>query len=79
MRKVLKVVTSTWGDTEPVITSTWEGNHSEASLHYFGCALDFRKPPPPITEKIVRLRNLLGSDFDVVEELDHIHVEWDKK
>jgi hypothetical protein len=57
------------------ITSVREGTHSAGSLHYDGCAIDFRGQGVPVVE----LRRLLGSAFDVVEEPDHIHVEYDPK
>jgi len=64
-------------DREIVITSTYEGNHSAGSLHYSNDAFDIRYPDPT-NEKIVSLIVVnLGTDFDVVREKNHIHVEWD--
>ncbi|RLC84240.1 MAG: hypothetical protein DRI93_03245 [Aquificota bacterium] len=65
---------------EAVITSTYEGNHSPSSLHYANLAVDIRLPkklsPAEITQE---LRDALGSDYDVVLERDHIHIEYDPK
>jgi hypothetical protein len=63
---------------EAVITSTYEGTHSPASLHYVNRALDYRKIGP--VEIIAnRIREKLGSAFDVVVESNHVHVEHDPK
>jgi hypothetical protein len=76
MRKVLKCVAIAWGDEEPVITSALEGTHSPGSYHYFGCGLDFRKPKDAVI-KVGVLKDLLGSNYDVVIEKNHVHVEHD--
>lgn len=64
------------------ITSGVDGKHGENSLHYAGRALDFRTRTVPIgtRPKLAKeLRARLGANFDVVEESDHLHVEWDPK
>lgn len=61
-----------------VVTSIRDGNHSPGSLHYNGNAFDIRYSTAPIF-KISELRRLLGSDFDVIPEKNHIHVEFDPK
>ena len=66
------------GGEEVVITSTFEGDHKAGSLHYSNDAFDIRMPKKP-GEVAQELRRRLGKDFDVVLELDHIHVEYDKK
>ena len=76
MQKVLKEVPLIWGDEEPIITSTWEGTHGRGSWHAFGRALDFR---PPKKNVVMKLREKLGKDYDVVDEGNHIHIEFDPK
>lgn len=63
-----------------VITSLNDGQHMTTSFHYRGLAADLRIwNLPPIDPKDVRLRiaEILGKDYDVVLEKDHIHVEYD--
>ncbi len=64
-----------------VITSLLEGTHGAKSLHYRGLAMDFRtREIPAITKKRDcrdRCALALGSEFDVVLEKDHMHVEFD--
>jgi len=64
---------------ELVITSGSEGSHSQYSAHYRGDALDFRtryfndvetaKAAKELTER-------LGTDFFVLVEKTHIHLQW---
>lgn len=67
---------------EMVVTSLNDGKHSQASLHYAGCAADLRiwdvTDVKGLAEKI---RVNLGEnvDFDVVVEKDHIHLEFQPK
>lgn len=61
------------------ITSVVDGQHMRASLHYVGAAIDFGLPESRELNVRQRLASALGSDFDVVEEHDHIHVEWQPK
>lgn len=65
-----------------VITSANDAVHSNTSLHYNGCALDFRiKHIELMTAKeIVRKANdALGQDFDIILESNHIHAEYQPK
>jgi len=64
---------------ELIITSTYEGNHSPGSLHYANQAYDFRSIDIIDEEAFDEIVDLLGHDYDVVWELDHIHVEYDPK
>ena len=65
-----------------VITSASDGTHGPNSLHYQGLALDIRTRHviPAMLLLIVRdAKNELGDQFDVVQEDDHLHVEFDPK
>ena len=62
---------------EAVVTSTYEGDHQANSLHYANEAIDFRLPDRDHSEVVVKLRQYLGKNFDVVTEVSHIHVEYD--
>jgi len=66
-------------DNELTVTSTYEGNHGEGSLHYCNDAYDIKKPTewaPGLKEE---LQIKLGKSFDVVLESDHLHIEYDPK
>jgi len=57
------------------ITSLREGNHSPGSFHYIGLAFDIR----PGKSSLSMIRAALGHDWDVVDEVNHIHCEYDPK
>jgi hypothetical protein len=58
-----------------VITSACDSVHGKHSHHYKGHAVDFRMPiVPSIVEKIAEA---LGPQFQVINETNHIHVEFD--
>jgi len=63
---------------ELTITSTYEGSHSESSLHYANLAVDIRGYKNNVDVRR-ELRDKLGMDYDVVLESDHIHIEYDPK
>lgn len=73
-------------DCDLTITSGCEGVHSgsatRSSLHYTGKALDFRTSNVPMGFMgfiVEEAKAALGPQFDVVEEPDHLHVEFDPK
>jgi len=81
IRKKLNEIASTvWNieKKELVITSTYEGSHSEGSLHYANLAVDIQRAA---NGHILwqELRDELGLDYDVVLESTHIHIEYDPK
>ena len=72
----------TKGGVELVITSVVDGSHSMGSLHYAGAAVDLRIRHLPLggAERIYGdLISALGSDYDVVLEKSHIHLEFQPK
>jgi hypothetical protein len=68
-----------------VITAGTDGKHGVGSLHYIGSAVDIRLPSrftSTIESDGAMRRDLelaLGEEWDVVLEVDHLHVEWDPK
>ena len=65
-----------------VITSVTDGKHGRGSKHYSGYGIDIRtRNMKPLRQKACtqELKANLGSDFDVVLEKDHIHLEYDPK
>lgn len=69
---------------ELVITSGRDGRHKPGSLHYSGNGLDFRTLGAGMDKATARalaarLKTALGEQWDVIDEGDHIHVEFDPK
>jgi len=64
-----------------VITAGTDSHeHEPDSLHNDGLAIDIRTrdmPAARIKEFAQELRECLGSEYDVVIEIDHIHIEFD--
>ncbi len=60
-----------------LITSVVDGLHMINSLHYSGCGTDFILDLVEDREAwLVELKKRLGRDFDVIDEGDHVHVEY---
>ena len=80
-RRSLTIVAILFRDEgrELIITSTYDGNHTPGSLHYANQAYDVRLPPGLKHLFVDKIRDALGSDFDVIQENDHIHIEYDPK
>lgn len=64
---------------EPVITSTYEGDHSCGSLHYTNDAIDVRNPKTNANIIFIELKKVLGTDFDILQLSNHVHIEYDPK
>jgi hypothetical protein len=73
---------------EVTVTSCNDGHHMPGSLHYENRAVDLRTGMnwvPPLLSRaqvqqiIYDMKTVLGKDFDVVLEVDHIHGEYDPK
>ena len=77
LKKIAQTVSACDGQ-ELVITSTYEGNHSESSLHYVNLAIDIRRDQA-MSYSFKELKRTLGADYDVVQEANHIHIEYDPK
>jgi hypothetical protein len=62
------------------LTEVTGARHKPKSLHYQGQAVDIGLPPDGQRPAVLAvLRDALGGEFDVVEELDHWHIEWQPK
>lgn len=94
MRPVLIAADAVWKHhgQELVVTAGLDGEHSAGSLHYYGRAVDFRTNyfDPNVVPQVVddlreELKRVLAwskqphTDYDVVLEKTHIHVEYDPK
>lgn len=67
---------------ELFITSAADGVHMPGSRHYTGEAIDLRIRSVDADKRVVlraALQSVLGSLFDVVLEVDHIHIEFDPR
>lgn len=67
---------------ELVVTSVTDGIHSPSSLHYVGYAVDLRTHNVHADKIPViwnRIRQRLTSEYDVVLEDTHIHIEYQPK
>ena len=64
---------------ELIISSTYEGTHGAGSLHYANDAIDVRNPKIKIRNFTQGIKDRLGDDYDVVDEHNHIHIEYDQE
>jgi RHS repeat-associated protein len=67
---------------DAVVTYAANGRHTPRSLHPSGNAIDLRTrdlTQEQIQQAAKDLQTVLGDDYDVVIESDHIHVEYDPK
>ena len=68
------------GSKDMVITSANDSKHSSGSKHYRGDAVDLRVWNLDNIDKTVDdIRQAIGMDFDVINEDDHIHLEYHPK
>ena len=64
------------------ITACVDGKHIAGSLHYSGAAIDVRTrdlAADEVQKIIAKMKECLGGDFDVLLEVDHIHIEFQPK
>jgi len=65
---------------ELVITENWGGTHMVGSKHDDWLAIDLRIWDLHHKDSCVqKMQTALGSEYDVVLESDHIHLEFDPK
>ncbi len=90
---IVQVALATAPDTEDGVlwlTSANDSQHMKDSLHYHNRAFDFRVKnlvgytgnalkDAKVYDWRARIRATLGSNYDVVIEGDHLHVEYDTK
>jgi hypothetical protein len=63
-----------------MVTAVTDSKHMPGSLHYVGLAVDLGMPSANVKNVLLQsLREALADDFDVVEEGDHIHIEFQPK
>lgn len=63
-----------------VVTAVTDGVHKPGSLHYRGYAADLRTRDVPswqLPHLLDAIQRELGLAWDVVQEKDHLHVEYD--
>jgi len=77
INQIAAILYATEGE-ELIVTSTYEGTHSEGSLHYANLAIDIRKKRKS-NLAFSEIQRQLGKDYDVVLKTDHIHIEYDPK
>lgn len=76
----VRALTNGGGFGPLVVTSLRDGVHLPNSLHYKGLAADLRTrhlTPERRAQWAAAIRVALGDDFDVLDEGDHIHLEFD--
>jgi hypothetical protein len=64
------------------VTACIDGEHMAGSLHYAGAAIDVGTrdlAPADVQKVIARIKECLGADFDVLLEVDHMHIEFQPK
>ena len=67
---------SKFRDVDIFVTSCRDGMHGLGTLHHQGDAIDIR----PLSGYIVGdVEMCIGQGFDVVDERNHWHIEWDPK
>jgi len=78
-RRSLTIIDEAWKfhNEELTISSTYEGNHSAGSLHYANQAYDSRWPTGDHDYWVILAKKYLHANFDVVAEVDHLHIEYD--
>lgn len=76
----LSVLFYQFGVDNMVLTSAIDGKHSTHSLHKKGRACDYRiwyLDQKDYRRFVQRCKAVLGAEYDVVMEEDHLHVEYD--
>ena len=81
LRTIEDTIKSIEGENyEMTITSGNDGAHKTGSLHYKNRAIDIRTRDMNFpTEVWAKISLKLGRNFDVINEVSHIHIEYDQK
>ena len=64
------------------VTSARGGTHSRKSLHYAGHAVDLRNNDMTTSQRqetLISVREILGVNYDFLDEGDHFHLEYQPK
>jgi hypothetical protein len=62
-----------------VVTHTFDGQHKEGSLHFKNRAVDILPPGRENALLLKQAKQNMGKDYDVIDEGDHWHMEYDPK
>jgi len=66
-----------------LVVTSWDASvHGKDSLHYQGRSADLRFWTIPEKERpgvLKQLKLVLGPSWDVIQETDHFHIEYDPK
>jgi hypothetical protein len=65
-----------------VITSISDGVHMSGSLHAKGLAVDFRThnvSSKLMPQLVAVIKQAMPSQYDIILEVDHLHIEFDPK
>jgi len=62
-----------------IITHTFDGQHMSGSLHFKNRAFDVMPPKHETGLILKQAREMLGPDYDLLNEGDHWHLEHDPK
>lgn len=79
MQKGFAIISLAFEDDDIHITSLTEGVHKVNSKHYSGNAMDIVPPLHEPQRKLTKLITMLGKNYDVVNEQNHWHIEYDPK
>ena len=61
------------------IFHTFDAIHEKGSLHYKNRAFDCGPPLRDRAGTLARVKEAMGPDYDLIDEGDHWHVEYDPK
>ena len=61
------------------VTHTDDGMHMEGSLHFKNRAFDGLPPEREREQILKQAKVMMGPDWDLIDEKDHWHIEYDPK
>lgn len=79
MLKAFSMIVLAFEDDDIHITSLTEGIHKAGSRHYSGNAIDVLPPLHDKERKLAKLIATVGKNYDIVNEVNHWHIEYDPK